>query len=452
MYNKGRTIFAAATTIGESSISVIRISGNMAFEIAGRIFSKIREPRRPEDISKLLSHTIHHGFIYDGEEFLDEVVLSIFKSPNSYTGEDVIEISTHGGSFVFRKISNLLIKQGATYAEPGEFSKRAFLNGKVDLIQAEAIADLIRAKTELATKSALLQLKGELSFQINDLKKELLDYCSLIELELDFSEEGIELVKKEELLERLEKIIQRIRKITVSYDSGRIIRDGINLAIIGNPNVGKSTIFNYLLKESRAIVSEIPGTTRDYLEEPLIIGGMVFNLIDTAGIHSASNAIEKEGIKRSFKKIEEADIILNVLDLSNDSANTNVNISENGKTLKVYNKLDIAKFIPENEICISAKTGQNVELLKSYILNKADSLIHKEDISEIYITNKRHQNQMLKSCEYLVNAKNLILDGKGNEIVAIEINEAVNSLGEIMGNISNFDVLNNIFAKFCIGK
>ena len=449
--NNNTTVFAAATPIGESSISVIRISGSKAFDIVSGVFSRNKKQPVVENISTLSSHTIHHGFIFDTDELIDEVVVLIFKSPNSYTGEDVIEISTHGGSFVFRKLSSLLVKHGAVHAEPGEFSKRAFLNGKIDLVQAEAIADLIKAKTELASKAALKQLNGELSSKISKLRDDLINYCSLVELELDFSEEGLELVRKDELLQKLDTIIESVERMSSSYNSGRIIKEGINLAIVGKPNVGKSTIFNYLLQKSRAIVSEIPGTTRDYLEEPMILGGFVFNLIDTAGIRSTGDIIEREGVKRSHEKMEEADIVLTVEDLSN-GLDRNVNISSNGKDIKVFNKLDVAKSASNEGICISAKTGENMDILSSSIIDKAKSLIYDEGDSEIYITNERHLSCLLKSCEYLNNARQLILESKGNELISIELREAMAYLSEIIGKTTNSDILNNIFAKFCIGK
>ncbi len=453
MHSTQTTIFAAATPIGESSISVIRISGSDALEIAGRVFSKSKELLTAENVLGFPSHTIHHGFVFDNDEIIDEVVLLIFKAPNSYTGEDVAEISTHGGSFVYRKLCSLLFKRGAVHAEPGEFSKRAYLNGKVDLVQAEAIADLIRAKTDLASRSALRQLKGELSIRINEIRSELINYCSLVELELDFSEEGLELVKKDELLQKLDNIDEKICKMSASYESGRIIRYGINLAIIGSPNVGKSTIFNYLLNESRAIVSEIPGTTRDYLEEPLVLSGFAFNLIDTAGLRPTSNLIEQEGIRRSYEKIEEADIVLNIMDLSNGhTKSTNVNMFENDKSIHVQNKLDLAKFKPNEGLCVSARTGENMGILTEAIVKRARSLIQGEDISEFCITNERHRACLLKSCEYLQNARQLILHNEGNELISFEIREAMSALSELVGKTSNSDILNNIFTKFCIGK
>jgi tRNA modification GTPase len=448
--NNTTTIFAPATPVGESSITVIRISGKDSFAAASALFSKSKYNPVKVDFDKEASHTAHHGYIIDNNEIMDEAVIIVFKNPHSYTGEDVVEISIHGGIYNFRKINNLLSKLGCVHAVPGEFSKRAYLNGKVDLAQAEAISDLIRAKTEMASKAALKQLKGELSVTINKLRDEMINYCSLVELELDFSEEGLEVVAKDTLLAKIEDIIRRIQELTNSYSSGRIIRDGVNLAIIGKPNAGKSTIFNHLLNDSRAIVSDIPGTTRDYLQEPLILGGMMFNLIDTAGLRETTDHIEMEGVKRSHKKIEEADLVLNVVDLSSEKI-SDVK-TDLDKMLTVYNKSDIARELPEEGLCVSAKKGDNMKKLEAEIITRARNLIKDESGSEIYITNERHRDCLLKSCEYLVNARKLASDGAGNELISFEIREAMNGLSEIIGKTTNVDILNNIFAKFCIGK
>ena len=447
--NNSTTIFAPATVVGESSITVIRVSGKDAFAVVSRLFSKSKYNSVKVDFEKEASHTAHHGYIIDDKEVVDEAVITVFKNPHSYTGEDVIEISIHGGAYNFRKISSLLSRLGCAHAEPGEFSKRAFLNGKIDLAQAEAISDLIRAKTEMASKAAVKQLKGELSVTINKLREEMINYCSLVELELDFSEEGLEIIEKEKLLEKLNNIIQRIKDLTNSYSSGRIIRDGVNLAIIGKPNAGKSTIFNYLLNDSRAIVSDIPGTTRDYLQEPLILGGIMFNIIDTAGLRETIDHVEMEGVRRSHKKIEEADLVLNIVDLGSDVNSERKDID---KTLVVYNKMDIAKRLPKSGLCVSAKNGDNMKKLESEIITRARDLIKDESGSELYITSQRHRDCLLKSCEYLVNAGKLVTESAGNELISIEIREAMNWLAEIIGKTTNVDILNNIFAKFCIGK
>lgn len=450
-----KTIFAPATPIGKSSVTVIRMSGKEAVRITGEIFSRSKDREKLESpISRdgFGSHRAYHGYIFDGKELIDEVIVTVFKSPGSFTGEDVVEISSHGGPMVFSRISELLTRHGASHAEPGEFSKRAFVNGKMDLAQAEAVADLIQARSHLASQVAARQLKGELSATIENLRQELINYCSLIELELDFSEENLEIIKKDELLGKIDIIIKKVNRLVKTYGSGKLIRDGFNLAITGAPNVGKSTIFNYLLNESRAIVSHIPGTTRDYLEETLLMGGYSFNLIDTAGIRVAQNAIEKEGIRRSYDKICEADIVLNVIDLSDMPTES---VRQNNKAINVFNKLDIARHrreVLENEICVSAKTGENMDKLRDAITARAATLVKEEEPGELLITGERHKACLLNTCEYLSKARNLILEGNGNELISLEIRDALGALGEIIGKTTNDDILNNIFAKFCIGK
>lgn len=453
MNTQNKTIFAPATLVGESGITVTRISGHEAFAVISKLFSVNSDRFKAADFYSENSHTIHHGYIFDKNELIDEVVVSVFKSPNSFTGEDVIELSTHGGNFIFRKISNLLQRYGCSLADPGDFSKRAYLNGKIDLAQAEAIADLIKAKTESANKLALRQLSGEFSNKIKLLREEMINYCSLLELELDFSEEGLDLVSRETLLSKIDNIINNITKITQSYESGKIIKNGVNLAIIGAPNVGKSSIFNYLLDENRAIVSDIPGTTRDYLQEPLIMNGIKFNLIDTAGMRETKDIIESEGVKRSKLKMEESDIILEVEDLSNNlNGNVSLNLGNLNKVIKVYNKLDLSAKQQNGKLAVSTKTGQNMNLLQEEIVSKAKNLISNDELSDIIITNERHRDCLLKSCEYLVNAKGLILQGGGNELISFEIRASMDAVTEIIGKTGNVDILNNIFTKFCIGK
>jgi len=447
-----RIIFAPASQVGESGITVVRLSGLGSIELISNCFSRTYTLNKvsAEDFK---THTAYHGYLYDEDEIIDKAVVTVFKGPNSYTGEDVAEISTHGGSFIYRRVDELLIKLGAFHAEPGEFSKRAYLNGKMDLAQAEAVADLISAKTAEANKLALAQLTGKFSGKIKELKEDLINYCSLLELELDFSEEGIDLVEKDVLLERVNMLIGKFESLTRSYESGKIIKDGVNLAIIGKPNVGKSSIFNYLLDDNRAIVSDIPGTTRDYLQEPLIMGGIRFNIVDTAGLRKTTDIIEKEGVRRSLLKIEEADIILHVMDLTSETSNNDNQDLPAEKLISVGNKSDLAGAIQrEGAQPVSAKTGEGMQLLEQIIIDKARGLISKNSHSEIIITNQRHRDCLLKSCEYLVNAREQILSGGGNELISFEIRAAMDSLSEIIGKTANVDILNNIFTKFCIGK
>lgn len=449
-----RTIFAPSTPIGESGITVIRISGKNTFSVFSKIFSKQADEFAPVDFAKTNSHSAIHGYLRNAGSIVDEVVVTIFKSPNSYTGEDVAEVSSHGGAYIYRKISSLLLGNGVEHAEPGEFSRRAFLNGKMDLAQAEAVADLIRAKIELSNSLAMKQLQGEFSGKIKELREELINYCSLLELELDFSEEGLDLVSKEELLARINSLIDKFIGLTRTFESGKIITNGVNLAIVGKPNVGKSSIFNYLLKESRAIVSEIPGTTRDYLQEPLIIGGVVFNLIDTAGIRDSADMIEQEGVRRTKQKIEESDIVIEVEDLSSPNSDGTEYIIgvPDSKLVRVFNKADMNPEAQSNGLKVSALVGINMDKLQEEIVNKAKALIKRDESSEIIITNERHRDCLLKSCEYLVNAKTQIESGGGNELISFEIRSAMDSLSEIIGKTLNVDILNNIFTKFCIGK
>lgn len=448
------TIFAPATMVGESGLTVIRLSGTDAFAMLGIAFSKKADSFEPVNIGDFKSHTAHHGYLFKGNELVDEVVITFFRAPNSYTGEDLAEISSHGGSYIFRKINNLLSSLGAVHAETGEFSKRAYLNGKMDLAQAEAVSDLIKAKTEHANRLALKQLSGEFSSKIKTLRDDLINYCSLLELELDFSEEGLDLVSKKELEVKVDKLIAKFQNLTRTYESGKIIKDGVNLAVVGKPNVGKSSIFNYFLNESRAIVSEIPGTTRDYLQEPLIMGGIQFNIIDTAGIRSTIDVIEQEGVRRSKLKIGESDIVIEVEDLSDAGsiADEYVGGVPTDKIIKVYNKLDIAKNGKHDGLCVSAKTGEKMNRLQDSIVEMAQNLIRSNESSDIIITNERHRDLLLKSCGYLVNAKEQIKQGGGNELISFEIRAAMDAISEIIGKTANVDILNNIFMRFCIGK
>lgn len=447
-----RIIFAPASQVGESGITVVRLSGAGAIELISNCFSRSYSAVAAEALD-FKSHTAYHGYLFDGDEVVDEAVLTVFRGPNSYTGEDVVEISTHGGSYIYRRVDELLVKLGAFHAESGEFSKRAYLNGKMDLAQAEAVADLISAKTAEANKLALEQLTGRFSGKIRELKDDLINYCSLLELELDFSEEGIDLVEKDVLLDRINMLIHKFESLTRSYESGKIIKDGVNLAIIGKPNVGKSSIFNYLLDDNRAIVSDIPGTTRDYLQEPLIMGGIRFNIVDTAGLRKTTDIVEKEGVRRSMLKIEEADIILHVRDLTLPEAAAETASLPQEKLIFAGNKSDLINPFPvKGELSISARTGEGMQELEQAIIKKARGLIAQNSQSEIIITNQRHRDCLLKSCEYLVNAREQIIAGGGNELISFEIRAAMDSVAAIVGKTANVDILNNIFTKFCIGK
>jgi tRNA modification GTPase len=456
--NLSDTITAISTPIGEGGISVIRLSGSKSFEIIENIFFNDNGRKKKINISETPSHTIHFGYLFDELNLVDEVLISIFKKPNSYTGEDTIEISSHGGVLVSQKILALTLKTGARHAEPGEFTKRAFLNKRLDLSQAEAVADLIKAKTDSAHKSSLKQLEGSLSSYISSVRQEIIDATSLIELELDFSEEDLEFVSKDEFKKKINLLIEKLKDIISSYISGKIIRDGINLVITGRTNSGKSSLFNELLKSDRAIVSEISGTTRDYLQENIIINGILFNLIDTAGIRESQNLIETEGIKRSFQKIEEADFILYLID-STETENyikNEIEFFKNKfnpkKSLLIFTKNDIKDLKEKNEITVSIFNDASLYKLKQKITNKIKENSVQKSSSEIILTNLRHKiclENVVGSLRQVVESIDKKMSG---EFISIDLRNALNYLGEITGEITNEEILNNIFSKFCVGK
>jgi len=451
------TISAISTPIGEGGISVIRLSGDSAFEIIEKIFFKDTGKKKKIKTGETESHTIHFGYIFDEDKQTDEVLISIFKKPNSYTGEDTIEISSHGGLLITQKILKLTLKSGARHAEPGEFTKRAFLNRRLDLSQAEAVADLIKSKTDSAHESSLKQLEGSLSKCISTVRQEIIDATSLIELELDFSEEDIEFVPKSEFRKTINGIIKKLEDIISSYISGRIIRDGINLVISGRTNSGKSSLFNQFLKADRAIVSSISGTTRDYLQENTVMDGILFNLTDTAGIRQSDDIIETEGIKRSFRKIEEADFILYLIDSSEKSEFIENEIEyfrdnfDSKKSLAVFTKKDKGK-ATEGFICVSIFDEDSIRELKRSITNKIKENTIEKSSSEIILTNLRH-----KIClENVVHSLNQVTEGidrkMSGEFISVDLRNALNYLGEITGEVTNEEILNNIFKNFCIGK
>lgn len=452
------TITAISTPIGEGGISVIRISGSKSFEIMEKVFFKSQDKNKKINISETPSHTIHFGYLFDGNNLTDEVLISIFKKPNSYTGEDTIEISSHGGMLVTQKILSVILKNGAKHAEPGEFTKRAFLNKRLDLSQAEAVADLIKAKTDSAHESSLKQLEGSLSKYISSVRQEIIDATSLIELELDFSEEDLEFVNKDKFKKRINTLIEKLNGIISSYISGKIIRDGINLVISGRTNSGKSSLFNQLLKSDRAIVSEVKGTTRDYLQENIIINGILFNLIDTAGIRKSNDEIETEGIKRSFQKIEEADFVIYLIDSSETKGITEDEIKfyENNfdakKSLLIFSKNDLKKPSAEYDISISIFDDTSLNNLKQKITNRVKENTVSKSSSEIILTNLRHKICLENVVNSLMNVIDSLDKKMSGEFISVDLRNALNYLGEITGEVTNEEILNNIFSKFCIGK
>jgi len=456
--NNNDTIAAISTPIGEGGISVIRVSGESAFGKVSEIFFKDKAGRNNFDFSSVNSHTLHFGYIIKDNEIIDEALISVFKNPNSYTGEDVIEISSHGGVFVTQKVLNTILSIGIRHAEPGEFTKRAFLNGKIDLSQAEAVADLIKSKTDSAHRSSIRQLEGSLSDFVKKTRQDLISLTSLVELELDFAEEDLEFVKKDELKNNIQKLSGRIKGIIDSYISGKVIREGVNLVIAGQPNSGKSSLFNYLLKTNRAIVSNIEGTTRDYIQENLIINGVLFNLIDTAGLRFSEDEIESEGIKRSYEKISEADLILYLIDASDSQEKINESLKyynshiDKNKSILVYTKIDKSEDVNKNELGISLVKDDSIEQMKKIMTDKVAGSNITSNSSDIILTNLRHKVCLENVVNSLNNAVATIEDGMSGEFISIDFRNAMRNLGEITGEVTNDEILNNIFANFCIGK
>ncbi|MGA7719917.1 MAG: tRNA uridine-5-carboxymethylaminomethyl(34) synthesis GTPase MnmE [Ignavibacteriaceae bacterium] len=445
------TIIALATPPGIGAISIIRISGNQSIKSVDSIFQgKIK-------LTNALSHTIHYGKIYsENNNLIDDVLIFIYKGPNSYTGEDSVEISTHGSPIISEKIIDLLLKRDVRLAEPGEFTKRAFMNNRLDLAQAEAVADIINSRTEASLKGARNQLDGLLSQKVQELRSGLINASSFVELGLDFAEEDIEFIDNSELLNRIEKISNEINNLLDTYSFGRVIRDGVNVALVGQPNVGKSSILNYILKESRSIVSKLPGTTRDIIREEVSIDGILFKLFDTAGIRSSEDEIEKEGIYRSREAIKNADIVLLIHDVEqqlDDKILTEVySLTTKEKVLIVFNKIDLIKTEQALEkICVSALTGKGMENLLTKLKSLALGNSVYSEKSEV-ISSLRHYHCLSKANEYLDLAKKSILNKLSSEFISVDLRNAENSLGEIIGLVTTDDILNNIFMSFCIGK
>ncbi|GAB6073180.1 tRNA uridine-5-carboxymethylaminomethyl(34) synthesis GTPase MnmE [Venenivibrio stagnispumantis] len=442
------TIVANATPLIPSGVSIIRISGEKALEIGKKIFATP---------SQIQERKVYFGKVLNRKgEIIDEGLFIFFKAPRSFTGEDVVEIHTHGSVPVVRRVIEEAIYFGARLAQPGEFTKRAFLNGKIDLTQAEAIAELISAKTEKASKIALNILEGKLSQKINYLREKLIELISLIEAEINFPED-VEEIDIKIIQSNLLEVINQINKLIESYNKGRIIKEGIKLAIVGRPNVGKSSLFNALIGYERAIVSQYEGTTRDFIEERAVIQGIPIILLDTAGIRESSDYVEKIGIQKAKEKIEEADIILFVFDLSKGFTEEDKKLYEEIKDkspIIVGNKLDIAKNLDEFKndsiILVSSKTSEGLKKLEEAILNKLSISEEKEE--EIFI-NVRHLNALTQAKSVLENVlKNLEILQNQKEILMLDLQESLRYLEEIVGVITTEEILGNIFYSFCIGK
>lgn len=444
------TITALATAPGAGAIAVIRVSGGDAFIITDKVF------KGKTEIVTSASHTIHYGKICtpDGEQ-VDDVLVSVFRAPHSYTGEHSVEISTHGSQLIIKKIIELLMQNGARMAEPGEFTKRAFLNNRIDLTQAEAVIEVISARTDAALKGARNQLDGLLSQKVNDLRTRLVNSSSLIELELDFAEEDLEFIDRTALIEKIDEIIRELDTLLATYSFGRIIRDGVNVALVGQPNVGKSSLLNYIMKESRAIVSEIPGTTRDVIREEVSIGGILFRLFDTAGIRATSDAIEKEGVFRSRDAVKNADVVLFINDVEQkfpkELYQELLDLSSKEKIITVFNKSDLPHEEENGGIFVSAKTGIGMDALFSKLHTAAIGSNSYTEQTAI-VSNARHYDSLKKSRESLEAALESVRAKMSGEFISVGLRAAESSLSEIIGVVTSDDILNNIFSKFCIGK
>ena len=452
-YFKEETIVALATPQGISAIAIVRLSGENSIQLTQQIF-------KGKDLTQQPSHTLHFGSIVDGDKPIDEVLVSIFKEPNSFTKENSIEISCHGSMVIVKAIIKLLLKQGARLAQPGEFTKRAFLNGRFDLAQAEAVADLIHAETDNARQAALNQMRGGFSKEIQHLREELIHFASLIELELDFGEEDVEFAKRDDLRKLILRIQGYLGSLIQSFDHGNVIKNGVPVVIAGKPNAGKSTLLNALLNEERAIVSEIAGTTRDVIEDEMLLGGINFRFMDTAGLRETVDVIEAMGVQRTHDSMKKASLILYLFDLSKTTleeiAQEEKSIqSLNIPYLKIGNKLDQAspallKKLDTEFILISAAAKTNIAILKEKIVARFQVKEIKQ--GDIVVTNLRHYQNLVQTNNSLNHVLRGMNEGTTGDLLAMDIRQALHYLGEITGTISSDDLLANIFSKFCIGK
>lgn len=454
------TICAIATALGNKGVNIIRISGEDSLKIINKVFSRSE---------KLKPNNIIYGNIKYDNEILDNVLVSYFKSPNSFTGEDVVEINCHGGTYITNKILEVILDLGANLSEPGEFSKRAFLNGKMDLSEAESVIDLINAKTSLEARIATNDMNGKIYENIKELREKLIEILAHISVSIDYPEYDYEEVESKNVLELLEFEINSITKFINSYEEGRYVKNGVKVAIIGKPNVGKSSLLNTLLKEDRVIVTDIAGTTRDTIEESVNIGDLILNITDTAGIRKTEDVIEKIGVEKSLKKIEEVDLVIYILNvskkLSKEEKECILNIQNKGvKIIYVINKMDevqkqeydlfleeLARNNIKNTINISTKNNKGIDLLK----NEIKKMFLSDEIfssNEIVIVNKRHKELLKKANELLKDVKKQVEKDIPIDLVSINLKQATKYLGEIIGMDVNSDVISKIFEKFCLGK
>lgn len=461
------TIIALATASGSGAIAIIRISGADSISIADSVF-KAYHKRSLKDSD---SHTVHLGYFFDGERVIDECLATVFKGTKSYTGEPTVEFSCHGSSYIIQQVLKVCLSKGCRLAKSGEFTLRAFLNGKMDLSQAEAVADLIASDSEAAHSIAMKQMRGGFTSEIEGLRTELLNFASLIELELDFAEEDVEFADRSQFRELLSKIQKTIKRLMDSFATGNAIKNGVPVAIIGKPNAGKSTLLNALLNEERAIVSDIAGTTRDTIEEVLHIGGTAFRFIDTAGIRETSDKIEEIGVKKAKEKIAQANVLLYLYDELDNQPQEVINFvkevfREDLKIILLHNKVDLSggvlgefsqklksELVPQYTdtiLGISAKEGINIELLKSELARYAESFTSSQN--NVIISNSRHYESLSNALTEITKVQEGLEMHLSSDLLAIDIREALYHLGSITGQVTNDELLGNIFANFCIGK
>lgn len=458
------TIAAISTAMGNGGIGIIRMSGKESFKILEKIFRNNKGEKI--DLNKIKGYTIQYGTIVDSktEEKIDEVLVSFFKNPKSYTREDMCEINSHGGMVVEKQILEQCLKNGAILAEPGEFTKRAFLNGRIDLSQAESIMDLINSKTEKESKASINQLQGDLSNRINEIRHDLLDIMADIEASIDYPEYDIEEVTNSKALGILENTKNKLENLKDTFRSGKILKEGIKTAIIGKPNAGKSSLLNKILKEERAIVSEIEGTTRDTIEEFITIKGIPLKIIDTAGIRKTSDKIEEIGVKKALDIAKDAELVLVILDNSKDLTEEDkeiLKLAESKNSIILLNKVDLKEHNLENSeelkklnkkiIKISAKNGNGIEELYNEIENLFQ-IKNLETDGEIIITNIRHKNQIEYAINNIDEAMNAVKSNLPIDIISISIKQTLEDLGKITGENVSEDIINEIFSKFCLGK
>ncbi|MEW6674519.1 MAG: tRNA uridine-5-carboxymethylaminomethyl(34) synthesis GTPase MnmE [Nitrospirota bacterium] len=458
------TIAAISTPVGEGGIGIVRLSGEDSVEIAEKIFYSPKN----KFLRDSKSYRVIYGFIKDpttGEE-VDEVLITVMRSPYSYTKEDVVEINCHGGMIPLRKTLELVLKEGARLAEPGEFTKRAFINGRIDLSQAEAVLDLIRSKTDESRRIAIEQLQGGLSEKITALRDRLTELCAHVEAYIDFPEDEIETASKQDMLGSMKEIIRELQALLKSYDEARFFREGLSTAIVGRPNVGKSSLLNALLKKDRAIVTEVPGTTRDVIEEYLNINGLPLRIMDTAGIRAVQDIAEKEGVRRSLQSIENADLVIAIFDSSEPFKDEDFEVMEKIKgknAIIVINKCDLPSAFDEDTLSscilhpasrilqISATRGDGLEELKDRIFDLCLK-DWREEREGVVITNLRHKTAIENAKASLDRAMYALIENQPLEILALELRDSLDRLGEIVGAVTTEDILNRIFNDFCIGK